>query len=627
MVELAFVLARQQNHFFVELVEALRDELGALGYGSSVHWDGFPAPLPGRIPVLIPPHEYVYLRGEESLPPPEMMVRTIFVCAEQPGTTFFGRNAALVPRAGAAFDINRGSAQALSELGVRHLPLGWTPRWDQGPFAGDSGRDLDVLFLGCSAPRRLTALASYARTLWPFRCEYRISDNSHPNPEASPSFVVGEEKRALLRRSRVLVNVHQTNHPYFEWLRVVEAMLAGAVLVSEHSVDVAPLVPGRDFLSGRVETLGLLARELLEDEDRRLEMRESALAVLRRELPLSRSALRLGQAAAELDATVPCPAGIDLAQLAFTGRERQFPRFGTRPADGGGEPAAQRRVLKRLSLGLIDLRRQVARVGSLLALDEQAQTSVVHASGGYAEARPGVSVLVSLFNYGAHIEEALTSVAESSERSVEVVVVDDGSRDDGAERAREWAERHPGVPVLVVAHRLNRGLAEARNTGIALARGELVFVLDADNVLYPHGLARLVAALEADPGASFAYGLLERFDGTDSVGLVSVGPWEPERLRVANWVDAMALVRRQALRAVGGYTTDPRLHGWEDYDLWCALAGRGERGAHVPDVVGRYRISAGGMLASLTDLSHDDAFAALSERHPRVMSGPEPTLA
>jgi hypothetical protein len=102
---------------------------------------------------------------------------------------------------------------------------------------------------------------------------------------------------------------------------------------------------------------------------------------------------------------------------------------------------------------------------------------------------------------------------------------------------------------------------------------------------------------------------------------VSYAAWDPERLRVMNYVDAMALVRTQALRALGGYVTDPRLHGWEDYDLWCGMANRGWRGVSVPEIVGRYRVAQHSMLRSTTQISNVDAFSVLSERHPRLMAG------
>ena len=82
------------------------------------------------------------------------------------------------------------------------------------------------------------------------------------------------------------------------------------------------------------------------------------------------------------------------------------------------------------------------------------------------------------------------------------------------------------------------------------ARGELVFVLDADNVLYPRCIERLVDALDADPGATFSYGMLEMFDEQGPVACAARFPWQPERLRDGNFIDAMALIRgRVAARA------------------------------------------------------------------------------
>ncbi len=239
----------------------------------------------------------------------------------------------------------------------------------------------------------------------------------------------------------------------------------------------------------------------------------------------------------------------------------------------------------------------------------------------HAAARPEISVIVALFNHETHIEEALDSVASSTTRATEVIVVDDGSEDSSAGRARDWLAAHPSAAALLVRHRWNRGLPHARNTALDLARAPLTFVLDADNALYRHGLARLAGALESDPEASFAYGIIEGFDGSGPTGLVSYAAWDPERLRVMNYVDAMALVRTRALRALGGYVTDPRLHGWEDYDLWCGMANRGWRGLSVPEIVGRYRVAQHSMLRSTTQISNVDAFSVLSERHPRVMAG------
>ena len=117
--ELAFVLAPRQNLFFHELVEALRDEAQAAGARTSLHIGNFPAPRPDLIYVLVPPHEYFTLMHGRIGPPPRALRRTMFICAEQPGTKMFYANVALAPRGGAVFDINR---HAVAEFATA-LPL------------------------------------------------------------------------------------------------------------------------------------------------------------------------------------------------------------------------------------------------------------------------------------------------------------------------------------------------------------------------------------------------------------------------------------------------------------------------------------------------------------------------
>jgi len=110
-MRLAFVLAPSQNVFFAELVEAMRGELDALGVDSEISWDGFPPPQRDLVYVLVPPHEWFALEGGESPPTDGQLDRTVFLCAEQPGTGHFEENSRLAPKAGAVFDINPSSVR------------------------------------------------------------------------------------------------------------------------------------------------------------------------------------------------------------------------------------------------------------------------------------------------------------------------------------------------------------------------------------------------------------------------------------------------------------------------------------------------------------------------------------
>lgn len=102
-----------------------------------------------------------------------------------------------------------------------------------------------------------------------------------------------------------------------------------------------------------------------------------------------------------------------------------------------------------------------------------------------------VSVIVPLFNKADYIGRALASISAQTFEDFEVIVVDDGSTDDGAERARKHSDKR--VKVLTQP---NGGPGAARNRGVAEASGELLAFLDADDEWMPDYLQRGVLVLD-----------------------------------------------------------------------------------------------------------------------------------
>jgi hypothetical protein len=623
VLELTFVMASEQNLFFVEIVDAIRHELDRMGVRSSVSKNGFPDPREDLVYVLVPPHEFFALHP--GLEPPERLLRrSVFICGEQPGTSHFEENVELASMGGALFDFSRWSVKEYARHDIRaeHFQLGYSPLWDHSDPART--RDIDILFMGCITERRSRALARSADSLWRWRSRLVLTDNSAPNWAPSGRFLAGDEKWDALSRSRVLLNIHQGEAPYFEWQRIVQTVANGCVVVSEHSVDYDPLTPGTHFMAGDPDNLIHLAQALLEDEPRRLRMQEDARALLVDQLPLSRSVERLVEVASRIRSG-PVPTGA-VHIPAVPPRTKNGRCFAPQPIAETRDLSALRAGLKALRLDLLDVRRELATLRrEARDGDGRAPLQVDLRSTAYDAASPRLSVLTTVYNYSEHVGRALDSIASSQFRDLEIVVVDDASTDDSLDSVRDWMERNERVATMLVRHATNRGLPSARNTALGFARGELVFILDADNVVYPHGLGRLVTALDSDRGAAFAYGVHQRFTHAGPQDLLNVWPWEPERLRAGNYIDAMAALRTDVLRRAGGYTLDKRLHGWEDYDLWCRLAEQGERGAFVPEVVGRYRSALHSML-SLTDLSSTVAFSVLAERYPRTMGAVIPPV-
>ncbi|MCU1239650.1 MAG: glycosyltransferase family 2 protein [Candidatus Acidoferrum typicum] len=114
---------------------------------------------------------------------------------------------------------------------------------------------------------------------------------------------------------------------------------------------------------------------------------------------------------------------------------------------------------------------------------------------------PLISVLITTYNYGHFIEEAIESVLaqEFPQDRVQIVVVDDGSMDDTAERVKKYGSR------IEYFHQANGGQAAALNLGISKSRGEILALLDADDLFLPGKLARIAEAFERNPELGMVY--------------------------------------------------------------------------------------------------------------------------
>jgi hypothetical protein len=97
------------------------------------------------------------------------------------------------------------------------------------------------------------------------------------------------------------------------------------------------------------------------------------------------------------------------------------------------------------------------------------------------------------------------------------------------------------------------------------------------------------------------------------VGQESYLGWDARRLRYGNFIDTMVMMRRSALLEVGGYVSDSRLDGWEDFALWCAFADRGWDGVRIPEIVARHRRALHSMI-SVTNIDSGAAWSLLLDR-------------
>jgi hypothetical protein len=606
-----FVTASEQSRSFERLVDALRGALDEYGLTTMVTVDHFPPPSDDLVYVFCP-HEYLPLTHPEAHPNGTQIGRTVVVNTEPPGTHWFAENALAAKHAGVAVDINPAGAEELKRLGIttRMLRLGYVPTWDR--WHGEAAaRPHDVAFVGDHSLRRARILATCGPILKDWRSALHLAD---PVVVQRPDDVAEGRLEALVLASKVLLCIHENDQPYFDWQYIAEALSNGCVLVSEHSLGLDPLVPGEHFVSTTAESLPQALATMLSNGERLDAMRSAAYAFLREELPLSGYIGALADAIQEARAHRLRAGGSYRSAPLPTKRREPAPHW-VQLLTAPNETDLMRMALKRLVVGQQQVERRLARLegGRADAPDRLAPF------GPYQEREPRVTVAVTLYNYEGFIGEALESVALSAFQEFEIVLVDDASTDDSLRTAQETLERFPWLAGLMVARGANAGLPAARNLAIEHARGEYIFILDADNLIYPHCFGRLVDRLDREPEAAFAYGILEKFDAGGPYDLLSWPTWDPARLRHGNLVDAMSMVRRSSFATVGGYTTDPRLGGWEDLALWCSFVQAGMHGTLVPEILARYRAGRRSMI-SLTNIDASEAWSVLLERFPFLSS-------
>jgi glycosyltransferase involved in cell wall biosynthesis len=207
--------------------------------------------------------------------------------------------------------------------------------------------------------------------------------------------------------------------------------------------------------------------------------------------------------------------------------------------------------------------------------------------------RLSVAAVVPLYNGGRYIETALRSALAQTVVPDEIIVVDDGSTDDGPAIVAGLAQTHP----ITILSKPNGGQSSSRNMGVAHARSDLIAFLDQDDVWYPTHVAELSCRFGHHDKIGLVYSNLDEIDATGTLRKCAVHnqrrsrhpkPDIEECLRTdMEILPTAALVRRSAFVAVGGF--DDRLSGYEDDDLFMRVLQAGYIHSYVETPLAQWR--------------------------------------
>lgn len=187
---------------------------------------------------------------------------------------------------------------------------------------------------------------------------------------------------------------------------------------------------------------------------------------------------------------------------------------------------------------------------------------------------PAVTVLVGAYENEATVARAVASILAQTESNLELIVIDDGSRDGSTAAAEEAIGDDPRGRVMRLER--NLGIARSLNAGLEAAAAPVVAIQDADDYSAPERLRRELAVLDSDPDVAVVGSRMREVDAFDRVlrprTTFTAGEVAPVLMRFNPIPNGSAAFRRDVALALGGY--DPRYRFATEYDLWLRIAER-----------------------------------------------------
>ena len=188
---------------------------------------------------------------------------------------------------------------------------------------------------------------------------------------------------------------------------------------------------------------------------------------------------------------------------------------------------------------------------------------------------------MGIYNCDATLQEALDSLYAQTYQDFEIILCDDGSKDNTYELALENKKNHPNV--IVLKNEQNMGLNQTLNKCLAIATGKYIARMDGDDTCSPDRFEKEITVLMNEPDISIVSSSMQYFDETGVWGVVTHKeyPTRVDFIEKTQFCHAPCLVRIEAYKAVEGYSVSDRLLRVEDYHLWYKMYKAGFRGKNI----------------------------------------------
>jgi len=199
-----------------------------------------------------------------------------------------------------------------------------------------------------------------------------------------------------------------------------------------------------------------------------------------------------------------------------------------------------------------------------------------------------ISIIIPVYNQAQKLAKTLQSIARQTFSDWEVIVVNDGSKDNPEQIFIDFTSKIKLDNRFVFLSQENKGAPAARNRGLQEARGDYLFFCDADADLRAEALDILYQTLVNNQEFSYAYSSF-----LWGKKLFKVGPFNPDRLRKGPYIHTMSLIKKSDFPP---QTWDESIRKFQDWDLWLTMLSQGKSGIWVDKVL--FKIAPGGSISS-----------------------------
>lgn len=206
-----------------------------------------------------------------------------------------------------------------------------------------------------------------------------------------------------------------------------------------------------------------------------------------------------------------------------------------------------------------------------------------------------ISIVLPVYNGAKYLRESIDSVLAQTYTNWELLIVDDCSKDETPDIAREYVQRDSRIHYY--RNEQNLRLPRNLNKGFSLTQGNYLTWTSDDNRYHPTALERMYAALQNDPAAHFVFASCRIIDGDgNAVEQISVSQESKKQIIGSNPVGACFMYTRKAYEAVGDYHPDMILV--EDFDYWQRICMRFACVA-IEDILYDYRWHDGALTSTM----------------------------